>query len=76
MKKADKYSELFKKEYLMGPNSMRLLEEMLRTDEEAACGKTIAKSYVFRHNDNIRKKVYRRNNRIRKRLSLLTFNSK
>ena len=29
MKKADKYKELFSKEYLMGPNSMRLLEEML-----------------------------------------------
>ena len=30
MKKADKYKELFSKEYLMGPNSMRLLEEMLK----------------------------------------------
>ena len=29
MKKADKYKELFNKEYLMGPNSVRLLEEML-----------------------------------------------
>ena len=30
VKKADKYKELFSKEYLMGPNSMRLLEEMLK----------------------------------------------
>ncbi len=29
MKKADKYKKLFNKEYLMGPNSVRLLEEML-----------------------------------------------
>ncbi len=29
MKKADKYKELFTKEYLMGPNSVVLLEEML-----------------------------------------------
>lgn len=29
MKRADKYIELFTKEYLMGPNSVRLLEEML-----------------------------------------------
>ena len=29
MKKADIYKELFSKDYLMGPNSMRLLEEML-----------------------------------------------
>lgn len=29
MNKADKYKELFSKEYLMGPNSVRLLEEML-----------------------------------------------
>lgn len=29
MKKADIYKELFNKEYLMGPNSVRLLEEML-----------------------------------------------
>lgn len=29
MKKTDKYKELFTKEYLMGPNSVVLLEEML-----------------------------------------------
>ncbi len=29
VKKADKYKDLFSKEYLMGPNSVRLLEEML-----------------------------------------------
>ncbi len=31
MRKADKYKELFSKEYLMGPNSVRLLEEMLES---------------------------------------------
>lgn len=29
MRKSDSYKELFNKEFLMGPNSMRLLEEML-----------------------------------------------
>lgn len=29
MRKSDQYKELFNKEFLMGPNSMRLLEEML-----------------------------------------------
>lgn len=29
MKKADAYKAYFTKEYLMGPNSLRLLEEMV-----------------------------------------------
>ena len=54
MSKADKYSELFNKDYLMGPNSVRLLEEMLSDNlikEEdrvldLGCGKGLTSLFI------------------------------
>lgn len=53
-RKADKYKELFNKEFLMGPNSVRLLEEMLEKcplDEDIrvldlGCGKGLTSLFL------------------------------
>ena len=59
MKKADKYKELFNKEYLMGPNSMRLLEEMLKKYPlergmrvlDLGCGKGLTSLFLAKEAD-------------------------
>ena len=59
MKKADKYKELFSKEYLMGPNSMRLLEEMLKKYPlergirvlDLGCGKGLTSLFLAKEAD-------------------------
>ena len=59
MNKADKYKELFTKEYLMGPNSVRLLEEMLEKYPiekglrvlDLGCGKGLTSLYLAKEVD-------------------------
>lgn len=59
VKKADKYKELFNKEYLMGPNSMRLLEEMLEKYPlgretrvlDLGCGKGLTSLFLAKEAD-------------------------
>lgn len=59
MKKADKYKELFNKEYLMGPNSVRLLEEMLEKYPlrqgtrvlDLGCGKGLTSLFLAKEAD-------------------------
>ena len=59
MKKADKYKELFSKEYLMGPNSVRLLEEMLEKYPlergmrvlDLGCGKGLTSLFLAKEAD-------------------------
>ncbi len=46
VKKADKYKELFNKEYLMGPNSVRLLEGTLDIFE-VLYGKYLYGKYLY-----------------------------
>ena len=42
MSSAEKYGKYFTKEYLMGPNSLRLLDELIRRSPESACfGRTL-----------------------------------
>jgi cyclopropane fatty-acyl-phospholipid synthase-like methyltransferase len=53
-RKCDQYKELFTAEYLMGPNSMRLLDEMLEKYPlrkgsrvmDLGCGKGITSLYL------------------------------
>lgn len=62
-KKSERYRALFTKEYLMGPNSMRLLEEMLEKYPlqegcrvmDLGCGKGITSLYLAKE---VRAKVY------------------
>ena len=59
MKKADKYKELFTKDYLMGPNSVRLLEEMLEKYPlergmrvlDLGCGKGLTSLFLAKEAD-------------------------
>lgn len=59
VKKADKYKELFNKEYLMGPNSIRLLEEMLEKYPlrrgtrvlDLGCGKGLTSLFLAKEAD-------------------------
>ena len=59
MKKSDNYKDLFSKEYLMGPNSVRLLEEMLDKYPlkqglkvlDLGCGKGLTSLYLAKETD-------------------------
>ncbi len=59
MNKADKYKELFNKEYLMGPNSVRILEEMLEKYPlekgmrvlDLGCGKGLTSLFLAKEAD-------------------------
>ncbi len=65
MNRADRYRKYFTKEYLMGPNSFRLLDELIRRDPydacydrtlDMGCGKALTS--VFLANETPAKSVY------------------